>query len=197
MVLPPHIWENLAKNGHNEKCINDLVNIHAQDHLYEYSYRPRSVTTIRGAQCGHGETIFQEVLGVEEVGKSLSAALEITLDKLDLDDDDRAAGRLAMRYAVALDEAAAVERQADRVLRRALAEAEDVELIDDVKALRNKLVARAALVALGQRLESLLADLGATPGGRSKQGRGKPGGELARRDNNLMSLRAASGGRGA
>lgn len=111
---------------------------------------------------------------LDDANRLLITAISATFDKLDLDDDDAAAVKLAERYAIALDEAKAIDRAANRVLLRADAdEPANVELHDEVAALRQKLSARTALVAIGARLESLLNDLGATPAGRAKTAKGK------------------------
>jgi len=120
------------------------------------------------------------------VSQSVRAAVDTTLAAIEPPDKDAAAAKLAQKYADALDEAKAIERAADKVLERVirggvdgvsddLGEVERADLLDEVKALRNKLVARAALVAIGQRLEAVLNDLGATPSARAKQApKGQP-----------------------
>lgn len=105
-----------------------------------------------------------------DASNSVRAAVDTTLAAIEPPDKDAAAAKLAQKYATALDEAKAIERTADKVLSDVMDEdPSNVDLIDEVKALRNKLVARAALVAIGQRLEAVLNDLGATPASRAKQ----------------------------
>jgi hypothetical protein len=98
------------------------------------------------------------------------AAVDVTISALDLTEVDQAAVKLAGRYAAALDESGAIDRQASRVLEKAATSGDD-ELYEEVAALRAKLSARSALLSVGMRLESLLDALGATPSSRAKQTR--------------------------
>lgn len=107
-------------------------------------------------------------------GLMLPAVAE-TLDTLQLGTEDRAAERLARQYAAAIDEAAEVAAEAQR-----LAEEARDQLDEDAKArlsaLRKRVSASVVLAELGPKLAAVLADLGATPGGRAKLGKTqKPG----------------------
>lgn len=133
-----------------------------------------------------------------DTSMSVLAAVDATLTAIKPEPCDSAAAKLAQKYAVALDEAKAIERAADKVLKRVL-DAEDPpsseELVDEVRALRNKLVARTALVALGQRLEAVLNDMHATPAARAKQAKAKPAdpfGAVGPAVNPLHALRSRS-----
>ena len=111
---------------------------------------------------------------MQSADKSLAASVEITLAELDLQVADTAVARLAVTYATALDQAAAISKQADRVLERAYREADRTELIDEVAALRAKLGERTALQTIGARLEAVLTDLVASPAARAKLEKAKP-----------------------
>jgi hypothetical protein len=102
----------------------------------------------------------------------LAPAVTASLSALNLPPEDEAAARLADVYARALDSAAGMEAQARKVLRDAAGGDED--LMARVEALTQALAARTALVQLGPKLESVLAQLGATPKGRAALGK-KPG----------------------
>lgn len=117
---------------------------------------------------------------MQAVDRLLLPAVTSTLESLELAPEDAAAARLAESYARTLDQARAVEAQADRVLRRA--KGEDPELAEEVQALRAKLSANATLRDLGPKLLDTLTALGANPkaragltgkGGASRGGRGK------------------------
>jgi hypothetical protein len=97
--------------------------------------------------------------------------LDRTLAALGLDDEFAAAAALARLYAGQLDSAAAVERQAGRVLREAIRAGVDPELREELEALRRQVAARATIANLGPRFESLLGRLLATP---KDAGSGKP-----------------------
>lgn len=81
---------------------------------------------------------------------------------------DLAAVHLARLLARQIDQAAAVERAAAAVLRRAEAESDDDLLVEQVRALRAKLGEREALDRLGGALRALLVELGATPKSRGR-----------------------------
>lgn len=102
---------------------------------------------------------------MQSADRLLAPAVTASLAALNLPAEDGAAARLAGSYARALDSAAAMEAQARKVLRDAAGEDED--LMARVEALTQALAARTALVQIGPKLESLLAQLGATPKGRS------------------------------
>lgn len=121
--------------------------------------------------------------GLQVADRLLAPAVTATLDALDLPDTDQAAAKLAESYARALDQAAAIEGQAERVLRDA-GKSGDEDLIERVEALVAKLGARSALVTIGPKLESVLVELGATPKARAALAKVQPvapagGGALA------------------
>lgn len=91
---------------------------------------------------------------------------------MDLLDEDAAAVAVAQAYARELDGASALAAKARKVLDRV--PAGDADLLDQVQALKDALSARSALATFGPKLHALLDSLGATPGGRAKQGKGKP-----------------------
>jgi hypothetical protein len=103
----------------------------------------------------------------------LRAALDVTLAALDLAPRDEALAELARQLADEIDQAATVERVADKALR--LAERDDQpELEDLIRSLRAKAGHRDAIVRVGQRLEAALVHLGATPAARGKAGPALP-----------------------
>lgn len=100
-------------------------------------------------------------------------AVQEALGALDLSSADAAAVRLAEVYARRLDDAQWVEVAADRVLRQVADDPDaDVDLVDAVRALRNKLSAQATTAALGPKLHDVMNDLGGTPAARAKLGKG-------------------------
>ncbi len=126
---------------------------------------------------------------------SMTAAVDTTLEALDLDDDHAAAAALARLYAGQLDSAEAAERAADRVLRLAEAEASDPEVFELLQTLRAKLAARTTIVNIGPKLESLLGRLLATP--KDAGAGAKPAAEDKRHPaptGALARLRAVPGG---
>lgn len=102
---------------------------------------------------------------MQSADRLLAPAVTASLAALNLPAQDGAASRLAEQYARALDSAAGMEAQARKVLRDAAGGDEDLLL--RVEALTQALGARQALVQLGPKLESVLAQLGATPKGRA------------------------------
>lgn len=117
---------------------------------------------------------------------SHAQAVTDTTSALTLEPADAAAVRLTGTYAAALDQAKAVEAQADRVLRRA--KAEDPELVDEVQALRAKLSAQVTVATIGPKLLDVLTALGATPAARAKTTKAEPATKAA---SNLGRLRGA------
>jgi hypothetical protein len=100
----------------------------------------------------------------------LADAVAESVTALELAARDRGAAQLAHLLAVEIDRASAAEAVADRALRRAQDEERGEELEELIRALKTKVSHRDAIVRCGQRLESLLAQLGATPGARGKAG---------------------------
>jgi hypothetical protein len=101
----------------------------------------------------------------------LAHAVADTIAALELLARDRAVAELACQLAEEIDQAAVAERIAEKALRLA-EEAHSEELEDLIRALRSKAGHRDAIVRCGQRLESLLVQLGATPASRGKAGTG-------------------------
>lgn len=97
----------------------------------------------------------------------LADAVADSIAALDLAARDRGAAALAHALATEIDEAKAAERFATKALKRAKDE-DAPELEELIAALRGKVGHRDAIVRCGQRLESVLGALGATPAGRGK-----------------------------
>lgn len=97
----------------------------------------------------------------------LADAVADSIAALDLAARDRGAAALAHALATEIDEAKAAERVATKALKRARDE-DDPELEEVIRALRAKVGHRDAIVRAGQRLESVLAGLGAMPSARGK-----------------------------
>lgn len=116
---------------------------------------------------------------LQAVERLMQPAVSGTLEALELAPEDAAAAKLAETYASALDQARAVEAQADRVLRRA--KGEEPELVEEVRALRAKLSAQVTLSQVGPKLLDVLTALGASPKARASLPKGGParGGALA------------------
>jgi hypothetical protein len=115
------------------------------------------------------EVDVAEPRALASADRLLAPAVAASLAALDLPEEDEAAARLADVYARALDSAAGMEAAARKVLRDAAGGDED--LLARVDALTQALAARTALVQLGPKLESVLAQLGATPKGRAALGK--------------------------
>ena len=113
----------------------------------------------------------------------LRDAVDRTLDALQVNDKDAAAAELACALADEIDTAEVAERVAERALRMCSDEPdEDVELKDLIRSLRTRCGHRDAIVRCGQRLESLLIQLQATPAARARETGGSKafgGGPLA------------------
>jgi hypothetical protein len=101
----------------------------------------------------------------------LRAAVDASLDAIEIDPKDQGAAELARQLASAIDAAEKAERWASRAL---VAFDEDPDnhdmpdLEEMIKALKAKVSHRDALVRVGQRLEAVLVQLQATPGSRGK-----------------------------
>lgn len=96
-------------------------------------------------------------------------AVDTTLAALEVAERDAATAELARALADEIDQAEVAERVAERALRMTSDEPdEDVELKDLIRSLRTRCGHRDAIVRCGQRLESLLVQLQATPASRGK-----------------------------
>lgn len=115
-------------------------------------------------------------MALTSADRLLAPAVAETLQALHLGVTDQAAAKLAERYAVELDQAAAIAAHADRVLKLA-GEADDPDLLEQVTALRNRLTARSCVADLGPKLAALLGELGATPMSAAKRARLLPSAE--------------------
>lgn len=115
--------------------------------------------------------------GLRDASGLIAPAVAESLAKLDLPLEDRAVSKLAELYAKELDVASAIAAKAEAVL-RAVNKTGDVELMEAVTALRNRLTAKATLENIGPKLLAALEALGATPKARAATGRVKvtPGG---------------------
>lgn len=98
----------------------------------------------------------------------LRTAVDATLAALDVQPCDEAAAELARLLADEIDSAERAERYAERALEQV--DPEDEELNALIRALRAKAGHRDAIVRAGQRLESVLIQLQATPASRGKAG---------------------------
>jgi hypothetical protein len=110
------------------------------------------------------------ITGMSSTDRLLTPAILATLAELDLTDADAGAAQLARRMSQQIDDAAWVERAADKIL-EAVAEKGWVagdSIYDEVDALRRKLSARLAVSDIGPKLLAVLDDLGATPMSRAK-----------------------------
>lgn len=97
--------------------------------------------------------------------RQIAPAVDRTLAALTCDNTaDAALHKLAESYARAIDRATSAEAWADAVLRKV---DKDTDLHDEVRALKVKLTARAALSDLGPKLAVALVELGATPRSRA------------------------------
>jgi hypothetical protein len=120
----------------------------------------------------------------------VAPAVVASLSALDLPETDLAAARLAERYAALIDRAAFAGSAAERVLRQAAATG-DVELADQVDALRKLLGEQAALDRLGARLEAVLDAIGGTAKARARTGNAAPGNTGPSRLDRLRSGRVS------
>lgn len=127
-----------------------------------------------------------EPRSLQAADRLLAPVVAASLSALDLPPEDQAAARLAESYARALDSAAGMESQARKVLRDAAGGDED--LMARIEALTQALAARTALVQLGPKLESVLAQLGATPKGRAALGKKKDPGPSNSKMSRLQSV---------
>lgn len=107
-------------------------------------------------------------VGAEVSTGELETAVAAALEACDLAPRDAGAAELARLLAVEIDQAERAEHFAERALEQV--DPEDEELNALIRVLRSKAGHRDAIVRCGQRLESLLVALGATPGARAKAG---------------------------
>lgn len=96
---------------------------------------------------------------------SLSDALDATLAAIAPGEVDYAAAELARVYARQLDQAAIIRAAADKALRAAERDGDEL-LIEQVAALRAKLGERECVDRIGARFHALLESLQATPKAR-------------------------------
>lgn len=109
-------------------------------------------------------------------------AVATSLAALALGPEFEGAAELARHLALEIDVAEIAEAVADRAIQRAQDQNEEPELVEMIRALKAKVGRRDAIVRCGQRLESLLGELGATPKARGSAGGsvgGSVGGPLA------------------
>lgn len=92
--------------------------------------------------------------------------VKITLDALELNGVDVAIASLSLEYAKTLDRAAAIAAHAAK-LEKLLSAPKDIDLADQVRALRQRVAAHAAVSDLGPKLLSALDALQATPKSRA------------------------------
>ncbi|MEU0467203.1 hypothetical protein ABZ215_24650 [Amycolatopsis sp. NPDC006131] len=109
---------------------------------------------------------------LQSADRLLGPAVAETLSNLELSGEDLALSRLAGVYAAQIDHAAGAAAQADRVLRAAIEDGADQELVDLVQALKAKLAERTAVAELGPKLQAALTELGATPKYRAQRTKG-------------------------
>lgn len=108
---------------------------------------------------------------MRNVESLLAPAVAATLNALQLDDQDRAAAKLAETYASAIDAAQTAESWADSVLRKI---DRDSDLYEEIAALKLKLSARIALSDYGPKLLAVMTELGGTEKSRAQIGKKKP-----------------------
>lgn len=96
----------------------------------------------------------------------LRTAVDATLAAVVVAETDQATAALARALADEIDSAERAEHFAERALEQI--DPEDEELRALIRVLRSKAGHRDAIVRCGQRLESLLVQLQATPASRSK-----------------------------
>lgn len=131
----------------------------------------------------------------------LAPDVSATVEALELSPKDKAAARLAVKYAKAIDAAYQSAAWADRVLK----DLDKFECDDQadwdtwekmVDALRARLSVQNTLKDLGPKLAALLADLGATPMARAVMvKRGQGGAAAPHPANPLAALQADVAGR--
>ncbi len=99
----------------------------------------------------------------------LRAAVDQTLEAIDVAPEEAAAAELARQLASEIDDAATAERWATLALRQVADDDDpDAELEELIRGLKAKVSRRDALVRVGQRLEAVLVQLQATPAARGK-----------------------------
>lgn len=129
---------------------------------------------------------------LESTDRSLLVAVQATLAALPATNpEDIAAHRLAEIYARQLDDAKHIGRAADKVLANVRKDlGTDIDLLEQVQALRNKLTERGAVENLGPKLLQVLDALAATPKARlAAKGGGPHSG--SREGSKLAAVRAS------
>jgi hypothetical protein len=116
-------------------------------------------------------------------------ALAETLAALNLGEVDKAAVRLAQRYARELDDAALISAKLTKALRELAAV--DVDLHDRFLTLAVRIEESAVAASIGPKLLAVLESLGATPAARSRL---EKGGVPDAGTSRLAALREARGG---
>ena len=124
---------------------------------------------------------------IRPVDGLVKPAVAVTLEKLGLTDADKAAARLAERYAAAIDDAAVTA--ADLADLAADVDPGDAATHKRLAALTARVEAHQVLVDLGPRLLACLESLGASPKARAalRKGGGQGGG------GKLQGIREARG----
>ncbi len=133
----------------------------------------------------------RESAGLRSADRLLVPAIQASLGKLELSEEDQALSRLAETYARQIDQAAGAAAHADRVL-RAVDQAEDPDLYEQVAALKAKLAERTAVSDLGPKLLAALDALGASPKARAAAAKG--GGARGQRGGKLAAIRESRAG---
>lgn len=124
---------------------------------------------------------------------NMATAVAATLDALNehAAPADAATHQLAARYARELDNAEWIGRGAEKIIRMVEEDPDtDIDLLQAVQALRNKLSARQTLADLGPKLTALLVELGATPKARAAMTKAAGGGPSVPSNSKLTALRA-------
>jgi hypothetical protein len=96
----------------------------------------------------------------------IAPAVAETIDKLDQNDVDAAAVKLAQRYAAVIDRAESALDDAGQAF--AMIDPEDISAYSYLAKLEKKVEAQAVLAEIGPKLLAVLESLGATPAARSK-----------------------------
>lgn len=125
--------------------------------------------------------------GLRDAAGLIAPKVRESLEELTLSGEDAAVSKLAELYAKELDAASGLAAKADAIL-KGVTRTGDLELIEAVTALRNRVTAKATLENLGPKLLAALESLGATPKARAAAGKARAGGGGGR----LQALRASS-----
>jgi len=123
----------------------------------------------------------------------MATAVAATLGALDEHSTsaDAATHQLAVKYARELDGAEWIGRTAEKIIRLVEDDPEtEIDTLQAVQALRNKLSARQTLADLGPKLTALLVELGATPKARAAMVKAAGGGSSVPSTSKLSALRA-------